>query len=111
MTKRLNDYYKILSESIAKSDIKKLNELHEDFFTQLTIFMNERLIHLLVTLFVALLTVSVFFYILVSDTGNFFVYILFALLFILTFFYIKHYYFLENKIQAIYILYDKMNDI
>ena len=73
-------------------------------------FQHERLIHLLVTFFFAALALI---FLALSVAAGFFlgaceplcclpVYALAAILTILTIFYIKHYYFLENHIQHLY---------
>lgn len=71
---------------------------------KVTDFQHERLIHLLVTLFYAIFTL---FFLALSV-----VHIIFLLpfLFEITFliFYIRHYFFLENAVQYIYTLYDKI---
>ncbi|MDR1321272.1 MAG: hypothetical protein LBK56_07590 [Gracilibacteraceae bacterium] len=80
-------------------------------------FQHERLIHLLVTLFFAFLLLALFAMLLLSGalpevlSGAGQIVLLFALaliIFIVEIFYIKHYFFLENSIQALYLLENRL---
>ena len=71
-------------------EIKKNKPSKEDLLTHISFFQHERLIHLLVTIFTGIITVLLF--------------LLMVCLFIP---YIFHYYFLENKVQELYTIYDK----
>ena len=103
MTKYINEYIeelesRILNEKITKKDI-------DDLIVKISFFQHERLIHLLVTLFFALFAV-----VLTYLSFNNPMYSLIALaIIVLLAFYIKHYYFLENSVQYLYKLYDKIN--
>ena len=103
MTKYINEYIeelesRILNEKITKKDI-------DDLIVKIGFFQHERLIHLLVTLFFALFAV-----VLTYLSFNNPMYSLIALaIIVLLAFYIKHYYFLENSVQYLYKLYDKIN--
>ncbi|MCM1180893.1 MAG: hypothetical protein NC347_11590 [Clostridium sp.] len=73
---------------------------------QIAFFAHERLIHLIVTVTFAILTVMAFLY----TIGNFsiaMVMLIFALM-CLMIPYIKHYYLLENSVQQMYEQYDQM---
>ena len=74
------------------------------FKDKITYFAHERLIHLLVTLFYVIYTLFFFFMGMVSlyFLIPFFIGIIFLL------FYIPHYFFLENAVQYMYKLYDKI---
>ena len=71
-------------------------------------YQHERLIHLLVTIFVGLGTIM-FFVIAISNEMLAFVIVALITL-ILFFFYIFHYYFLENTVQELYDLYDSLKE-
>ncbi len=71
---------------------------------KITDFQHERLIHLLVTLFYGIF--ALFFLLMSKDHVLFLFPFLFEVIFLL--FYIKHYFFLENAVQYIYTLYDKI---
>ena len=78
-------------------DIKLIREKINDF-------NHERLIHLLVTLFYALITII---FLALGFISIIFI-IPFFILIIFLLFYIRHYFFLENKIHYLYSLYDKI---
>ena len=95
MKKYLNNYIKYVEANKKNID---LNELK----TKIYFFQHERLIHLIVTLFYAMLLL--FFLVLISLS-----YVFIFPAFILTIFvicYIVHYFFLENGVQYLYVLYD-----
>lgn len=97
MKKYLNNYIKYVEANKKNID---LNELK----TKIYFFQHERLIHLIVTLFYAMLLL--FFLVLISLS-----YVFIFPAFILTIFvicYIVHYFFLENGVQYLYILYDNI---
>lgn len=87
-----------------KNVTKKVIDLH---IKKIEFFQHERLIHLLVTLFYALFTLL--FFALGMISWLFFIIDLILLIFLI--FYILHYFFLENSVQYLYVLYDKMLDI
>ena len=71
---------------------------------KITDFQHERLIHLLVTLFYGVF--SLLFLLMSKDHVIFLLPFLFEITFLI--FYIRHYFFLENAVQYIYTLYDKI---
>ena len=103
MTKYINEYIeeleiKILNKKITKKDL-------DDLMVKISFFQHERLIHLLVTLFFSLFAVVLTY---LSFNNPMYSLIDLAIIVILAF-YIKHYYFLENSVQYLYKLYDKIN--
>lgn len=72
-------------------------------------FQHERLIHLLVTLLFASMTLLSFFVFLITDYLP--VTALFALFLVLLIPYIFHYYHLENGVQKLYDLYDQLKSL
>jgi hypothetical protein len=105
MKKYLEDYIKEVDELLQSDkeiDYKKLKETHLE---RISFFQHERLIHLIVTMFFALFTIILIYF---SFNNAAFSLIALALIVLLGF-YIKHYYFLENSVQYLYKLYDKMN--
>lgn len=102
MKRYIKEYIKNLEEKIEKDNISELDKaILKD---KIVYFSHERLIHLLVTiiyiivtlLFMSLAMISYVFLI------PFFIGIIFLL------FYIPHYFFLENSVQYLYKLYDKV---
>ncbi len=103
MEKYLKEFIKNLEEKIQENHKFTKEEL-SIIRVKITDFQHERLIHLLVTLFYAVF--MLFFLALTIWQAIFF--IPFILIMIILLFYIKHYFFLENAVQYIYKLYDKI---
>jgi len=102
MTEYLKEYIKEV-ETLVKGKVTKDDV--EDLYKKITFFQHERLIHLIVTMFFVLFTL-VF---LVLCFKNTLFLIPTIILLIMIVFYILHYYFLENSVQKLYKIYDKMN--
>ena len=107
MEKRLKDYLQYM-------EALKTDELTEEerecmaakMLIQIQFFQHERLIHLIVTVTFALLTViSIFTFLSLAQIG---LLLLSGLLIILLVPYIRHYYILENGVQKLYTYYDKL---
>ena len=90
MKEYLEEYTKETEKLIKKGNITEKDI--EKHLIKIKFFQHERLIHLLVTLFYAV-------FILLS---------LFIIFLIFLVFYVRHYFFLENCVQYLYKLYDKM---
>lgn len=107
MGKRLKDYL----EKMEKLDMKTLTEeekgeIMKDLLIQIGFFQHERLIHLIVTVIFALLTMlSILGAALLQQISMFLLTVLF---FVLLAPYIMHYYLLENGVQKLYTYYDKL---
>ncbi len=103
MKKYIQDYIKEienkLKKEISKNDINELKD-------KINFFSHERIVHMFIMLF-CLFALIVF--ILLSMENTIFL-IPTIIIIILNIFYILHYYFLENSVQYLYKLYDKMND-
>ena len=100
MKKYLYDYIKELENNKKKVDIDTLK-------TKISFFEHERLVHLLVTLFFSL--ISIIFTFMCFYTKNVIIYIICIILYIMVLFYIVHYYYLENGVQKLYKIFDKLN--
>ena len=104
MEKRIKEYEKFIKEASAHPT-SELREYHREMMES---FQHERTIHLLVTFFFGFFTIAALAVLGVNFGIYGFViemtplYALTALLVILEVFYVKHYYFLENHIQALY---------
>lgn len=103
MKQYLYEYINEVSDKLNnKEDVKKLKE---EILIKINFFQHERLVHLIVTLsFAILFFLSV--YMLKYHFAFIFVNVI---LLICLIFYIIHYYYLENGVQCLYKLYDKMN--
>ena len=90
----------LLINSNKKIDDDTIN----NHLIKIRFFQHERLIHLLVTLFYALL------FIIFMSLGfiSYLFFIISAILLVFLLFYIVHYFRLENGVQYLYIQYDKM---
>lgn len=107
MGKRIVAYRKRIDELLARScDEIDWNEILEEHLVQVGFFQHERLVHLIVTMTVALLTVVSLAIGMVADV--FVGFILAGMFTILLVPYILHYYTLENEVQKMYVQYDEM---
>ncbi len=103
MKKYIEEYIKEVELKIAKK--KRFSEKDKlEFKDKIIYFQHERLIHLLVTLFFVLFT-CIF---LALGMVSYLFLIPFGIGIIFLVFYIIHYFFLENSVQYMYRLYDKM---
>lgn len=111
MEKRLKDYIKYMEEftqqKLLACSEKQKQKVMKDLLIQIGFFQHERLIHLIVTVVFALLTMmAMLACFLVEGIG---MYMLLLLFFILLIPYIRHYYILENGVQRLYYYYDQIN--
>lgn len=88
-------------------EVKKNKPSKEDLLTHISFFQHERLIHLLVTIFTGI--IAILFFISLLITENILLLVLFILIICLFIPYIFHYYFLKNKVQELYKIYDNLN--
>ena len=93
--------------SLLSSEEAYSDELLKYHLKQIAWVQHERLVHLLVMFFVAFLLVLSFAALYITGSWPFV--LLFVLLLVLTFFYIKHYYFLENTVQRWYRIANYLN--
>ena len=109
MKERILNYMAYIDQLLAddagknEEDYEKIMEEHK---LQLTFFMHERLVHLLVTLTFALLAFATFFALVFAFQLG--LVVLFIALLVLLVPYIMHYYLLENGVQKMYRQYDEM---
>ena len=109
MEKKILAYEKFIEREAKRklnaSERRELAELHAETVAN---FQHERLIHLIITLFFAGLSMIVVFAMVwcVINYGWLIeaspLYLLAAILVVLTGFYVRHYYFLENHVQGLY---------
>ncbi len=111
MEKRLLDYMaylKAISEKAEKNEFspEELEVLRQQASLQIAFFQHERLIHLIVTMTFALMTMITLAGICI--TGYLPLTALMVLLLVLLIPYIRHYYILENGTQTLYRYYDSL---
>lgn len=107
MAKRIKDYKKMIDELLKKElSAEEWERIRAEHLIQVGFFQHERLIHLLVTLAFAIISMMTFFFCIMSFQPMLGL-LLVALLCLLVP-YIRHYYLLENEVQAMYEQYDEM---
>ena len=102
MTEYLKEYIKEV-ESLSKNKVTK--EDLDNLYKKITFFQHERLIHLIVSM--SCIVFTLIFMILCFKNTLFLIPTL--ILLVMVIFYIFHYYFLENSVQKLYKLYDKIH--
>jgi amino acid transporter len=95
----------LLSKNDERTDWKKISDMHE---RKIRYFQHERLIHLLVMITTTLAALLSFFFTFASNMPAFF--ILTLVLLILSIAYVVHYFKLENGVQRLYRLSDKLEE-
>ena len=105
MAKRIKEYLAYVDKLLVRDDVDFDEEMRRHL-VQIEFFMHERLIHLLVTILFAILTVGCCVTFVVTEKIQ--ILLLAAALFVLLIPYIRHYYLLENSVQRMYDQYDKM---
>ena len=109
MEKRLKDYLEyMVSLDISKMSVEERKKELDNLMTQILFFQHERIVHLIVTITFAILTLMALFITLVVETMA--TLILCAGFLILLIPYIRHYYILENGVQKLYTIYDELRD-
>jgi hypothetical protein len=100
--------YLLYIDQLLDSDRQDIDweEEMKKHLVQIGFFAHERLIHLMVTVTFAILTVMCFLYT-ISNFSMTMLLLIFALM-CLMIPYIKHYYLLENSVQEMYEQYDRM---
>jgi len=107
MTEYLKKYMKSLRQSLdsaeTSEELEKIMAEHKD---KIAFMQHERLVHFLVTMMFAV--ILAIFMAAVLFLENIMLLILVTIIIILLGFYIKHYYFLENTVQEMYRVYDRI---
>lgn len=107
MEKRLLQYLQCMGEMKPEElSEEERKEAAAKMLVQIQFFQHERLIHLIVTVTFAILTVlSIFAFLALEQIG---LLALCILLLVLLVPYIRHYYILENGVQKLYTYYDEL---
>lgn len=100
MQQKLNKHIKIIDNILKENKIKNKDELIKNHLKQIEFYQHERLIHLIVTVFVGIVMAIFFIGGLILE--NILVLLLFILTLLLFIPYILHYYVLENGVQKMY---------
>ncbi|MCH5192745.1 MAG: hypothetical protein J1F11_02215 [Oscillospiraceae bacterium] len=105
MRKYFGDYIKAMLAALESGD-SDFQELKKEILVKIQFMQHERLIHFLVTMMFALLMMICFAAFLLSE--NLGMLAAAGLMLVLLIPYIGHYYFLENGVQKLYYIYDKI---
>ena len=109
MKKKLKNYISYIDGlNIAGMQDEEKSVLRKEILVQIGFFQHERLVHLIVLVTIALLTLMSVFGCLVWP--GILLFVLAGLLVVLLIPYIVHYYFLENGVQKLYEYYDMTMD-
>ncbi len=106
MKVKLNTYIKEVEKKVRKNEVNK--ELKEDVKDYINYLRNERLIKLLVIIFVGIIIVS--FLVCALCFENILMYVLFGIVFVLFLPYIICFYLLENQYQKLSNLYFRIKN-
>lgn len=109
MADRIRQYLAYVDKLLeAEENNVDWEEEMKKHLVQIAFFAHERLIHLIVTVTFAILTVMAFLY----TFSNFSISMLLLILMLMVLMvpYIKHYFLLENSVQDMYEQYDKMQE-
>lgn len=107
MKKRITTYRKRIDELLASNDEElDWKEIIDEHLIQIGFFQHERLIHLIVTMTFAVLTIISLAIAIIGD--YFMAFILTVGFMVLLVPYVFHYYILENEVQKMYVQYDQM---
>lgn len=109
MKKRMIQYLAYMDAILQEEDSQlDYEELMANHLKQIEFFMHERLIHLIVTVTFAILTVMTLFALMLSQSVQLLPLILLLLVLLVP--YVFHYYRLENGVQKMYDQYDKLRE-
>ena len=110
MTKQIREYLEILERFFAaEHSVEELIKMRGELLQRIAFYQHERVVHLIVTM-----SFGVFFMlslILCLSQGGTGLLILTVLFLVMLAAYIKHYYFLENSVQKMYLFYSKIEDL
>lgn len=107
MTEYLKKYMKTVNERLTGyAGSKELEEILSEHKDKISFMQHERIVHFLVTMMFALILSVFMTAALILE--NPMLLVLVAIIIVLLSFYIKHYYFLENTVQEMYRVYDRI---
>ena len=106
MKKQIRTYFNEINSYLESNSKDNTQHVMQNHLNKISFFQHERLIHWLVTLAFAILTMLSFIFLFINPT--ILTAILTGLFFVLLIPYIFHYYFLENSVQEMYKQYDEL---
>ncbi len=110
MTKQIRAYLELLEQFFSvERDRSELLKMRGELLERIAFYSHERLVHLIVTMsFGVFFLLALLMYFMTKNFGLLALTILFLILLIP---YIKHYYFLENSVQKMYLYYFKVEKL
>ena len=110
MTKQIRAYLAVLEEFFsAEHSEEELLKMRAELLQRIAFYQHERLIHLIVTMsFVVFFMLSLIMYFTQGGIGLLLLIVIFLVMLAA---YIKHYYFLENSVQKMYLYYYKVEKL
>ena len=110
MTKQIRAYLELLERFFSVDhDKSELIKMRGELLQRIAFYSHERLVHLIVTMaFGVFFLLALLMYFMTGNMGSL---ALAALFLILLVPYIKHYYFLENSVQKMYLYYFKVEKL
>lgn len=107
MTKYLKDYIEYIEKRLSQCGCSsQINEILREHKDKIAFMQHERIVHFLVTMMFALILVMFIIGFLVTE--QIMLSLLIVMILALLAAYIKHYYFLENTVQEMYRIYDRI---
>ena len=109
MKKQIKEYQQRVQQLLILHHTKEeWKEIKEDYLVKIQFYQHERLIHLIVTVLFALVEIMSVFTVVLSGELSVIALVLAVLILLIP--YIRHYYFLENEVQKMYLIYDEISD-
>lgn len=109
MKKRIIEYRERIDAYLnGDIQVESWEKVLDEHLVQIGFFQHERLIHLLVTLTFAILTVGTVLTVIITEYLPLLLLVLTLMVLLVP--YIAHYYLLENEVQKMYAQYDKILD-
>lgn len=109
MKKSILDYVKEVELLLKRKKIDNISDVISNHLIKISFYQHERLIHLIVTVLFAILSIISFLYTIIFPSIG--LMILTFMFIILLVPYIMHYYCLENNVQKLYVQYDCLIDM
>ena len=107
MKSQIQTYNNYITKKLEENNVyEDWEKISEDYLIKISFYQHERLIHLIVTVLFAIMETIVVTAMVITDSLG--LMILSAAILVLLIPYVAHYYFLENTVQKMYLVYDEM---
>ncbi len=108
MFKYLINHEKQILKILESRNLENLEEVKKDHLNKISFLQHERLIHLIVTAVIGLILIMIF--VAALFTEIYMLYMISVVIIVIEIFYIRHYYLMENGVQRMYKLYDRLRE-